>query len=150
MAHLVPENHSPTERSATFETFTRGKGKGATPGKAKGHGKGLGAAFTPVAQSSIPPVKGKEGKHSQDKAPVRPSADGTVTVTVPPLSVSVWRANQEVATDGPAPSVTLTAGSEQGVTGRAEIAAEVQTSTFAEATFLYLSLIHISEPTRRS
>ena len=135
--YLVAANNSTTERSATFETFTRGKGKGATPGKAKGHGKGLGAAFTPVAQSSIPPVKGKEGKHSQDKAPVRPSADGTVTVTVPPLSVSVWRANQEVATDGPAPSVTLTAGSEQGVTGRAEIAAEVQTSTFAEATFLY-------------
>ena len=84
--------------------------------------KGKGAVFTPV--------------FGTDKA-VKPAADGSVTVTVPPLTVSVWKANKPLSTSGAAPTVELIAGADNAVAGRAEIAADVAASTFAQTTFLY-------------
>ncbi|HET9022131.1 MAG TPA: alpha-amylase family glycosyl hydrolase [Ornithinibacter sp.] len=84
--------------------------------------KGSGAVFTPVFGS--------------DRA-VKPSAQGSVKVTVPPLTVSVWRANKPISTSGAAPTIELSSGAEHTVGGRAEIAADVTASTFAQTTFLY-------------
>ena len=51
----------------------------------------------------------------------RPTADGAVTVTVPPLSLSVWRANKPISTTGAAPTVE-TVLAEGGAHGRTEVA----------------------------
>jgi glycosidase len=81
--------------------------------------KGNGAVFTPI--------------FGTDKA-VKPAADGSVKVTVPPLSVSVWKANKPISTSGAAPTVetVLAAG---GAYGRTEVKADVTASTFAQVTF---------------
>ena len=71
---------------------------------------------------------------------VKPKADGSVTVTVPPLTVSVWRATKRISTAGPAPTVEAgVSGLEggHGIHGRAEVTADVEASTFAQTTFLY-------------
>ncbi len=67
---------------------------------------------------------------------VRPGSDGAVTVTVPPLTVSVWKATQRIDTSGAKPTIDLSVP-ETGVSGRAEIGADVGTHTFAQATFAY-------------
>jgi glycosidase len=83
--------------------------------------KGNGAVFTPV--------------FGTDKA-VKPAADGSVKVTVPPLTVSVWKANKPISTSGAAPTVeTVLAGG--GAYGRTEVRADVHASTFAQTTFLW-------------
>jgi glycosidase len=84
--------------------------------------KGNGRVFTPV--------------FGTDTA-VKPAADGTVKVTVPPLSVSVWRANKPITTTGAAPKVDLSVEAGGRVAGRAEVGADVTSSTFAQTTFLY-------------
>ena len=84
--------------------------------------KGNGAVFTPL--------------FGTDKA-VKPSTNGSVKVTVPPLTVSVWRANKPLNTTGSAPTVEVTTGADHTVAGRAEVAADVAASTFAQTTFLY-------------
>ncbi|GGB73315.1 alpha-1,6-glucosidase [Knoellia flava TL1] len=84
--------------------------------------KGKGVVFTPVSGT--------------DTA-VKPAGDGTVSVTVPPLTVSVWRANKPISTAGAAPTVSLSTGAAHTVADRAEIAADVSASTFAQTTFLY-------------
>jgi glycosidase len=71
---------------------------------------------------------------------VKPTAAGSVTVTVPPLTVSVWRANTTITTSGAAPTVqagVVGADGGHGIHGRAEITADVHASTFAQTTFLY-------------
>ncbi len=103
--YVVAANNATTPQSATFPTWTAGKG----------------AVFTPVMGTGTA---------------VKPAADGKVTVTVPPLTVSVWRANKAVATGSSAPTVTLKLGAGSSVAGRAEIAADVSTPTFAQTTFL--------------
>jgi pullulanase-type alpha-1,6-glucosidase len=63
---------------------------------------------------------------------------GRVSVTVPPLSVRVYRAQQTMAAAVGTPEVyaaSPSAGSTVG--GRAEISAAVPTNTFAEVSFLY-------------
>nr|NLI50899.1 hypothetical protein [Propionibacterium sp.] len=60
----------------------------------------------------------------------------TVTVTVPALSVAVWRSSSKVDVNVAAPKATLTLPA-AGVAGRAEVSAIVDTATFAQATFLY-------------
>jgi glycosidase len=67
---------------------------------------------------------------------VKPAADGKVTVTVPPLTVSVWRANKPVTTGSAAPTVSLKLAAGSTVAARAEVGAEVTTSTFAQTTVL--------------
>lgn len=87
--------------------------------------RGNGVVFTPVFGTDTT---------------TKPKADGSVTVTVPPLTVSVWRANKAIATSGAAPTVqTEVVGADggHGIYGRAEITAKVQASTFAQTTFLY-------------
>jgi len=67
---------------------------------------------------------------------VKSAKDRSITVTVPPLSVSVWRSSSKVDVNVAAPKVTLNlpAG---GVGGRAPLSAIVDTKTFAQATFLF-------------
>ncbi|HSO63603.1 MAG TPA: alpha-amylase family glycosyl hydrolase [Ornithinibacter sp.] len=86
--------------------------------------KGPGAVFTPVLGGA--------------KA-VRPAANGSVKVTVPPLSVSVWKANKPISTSGAAPTVEVVVP-DGGAYGRAEIRADVGASTFAQTTFLWRQL----------
>lgn len=107
--YVVAANNSTSSASATFPTWTKGKGR----------------VFTPV--------------FGTDTA-VKPAADGAVTVTVPPLSVSVWRANKPISTSGAAPEVEVAVEPGAGVSGRAEIGADVSASTFAQTTFLYRPL----------
>ncbi len=83
--------------------------------------KGNGAVFTPV--------------FGTDKA-VKPAADGSVKVTVPPLTVSVWKANKPISTSGAAPTVE-TVLADGGAYGRTEVRADVHASTFAQTTFLW-------------
>ena len=68
--------------------------------------------------------------------PVQASADGSVTVTVPPLSLSVWKANKPIATTGAAPTVE-TVLAEGGAYGRTEVRADVTASTFAQTSFMW-------------
>ena len=67
---------------------------------------------------------------------VQAAADGSVTVTVPPLSLRVWKANKPIATTGAAPTVE-TVLAEGGAYGRAEIRADVAASTFAQTSFMW-------------
>ncbi len=83
--------------------------------------KGSGAVFTPV--------------YGTDTA-VKPAADGSVKVTVPPLTVSVWKANKPISTSGAAPTVE-TVLADGGAYGRTEVRADVHASTFAQTTFLW-------------
>ncbi|GAA3688454.1 hypothetical protein GCM10022399_00030 [Terrabacter ginsenosidimutans] len=70
-------------------------------------------------------------------ADLRAAADGRVTVTVPPLSVAVYRANSTMAQPKSAPAIFPTSPSAGGVVGgRAEIGAAVPGNSFAEVTFL--------------
>ncbi|GAA4120122.1 hypothetical protein GCM10022415_21260 [Knoellia locipacati] len=84
--------------------------------------KGKGVVFTPVSGA---------------RRAVKAAADGSITVTVPPLSVSIWRANKPVDTTGAAPKVTVSTGEAHTVADRAEVSADVSASTFAQTTFLY-------------
>jgi glycosidase len=63
-------------------------------------------------------------------------ANANITVTVPPLDVVVYRADRSPRTMRSAPNITITAptqGSE--VTGRVEVAAQLDSDRFAEVTF---------------
>ena len=71
------------------------------------------------------------------KKPFRAAKSGEVSVTVPPLSVAVYRGSAPMETKKvSAPTVTLSAP-ERGLSERSEIAADVEAGTFAQATFLY-------------
>lgn len=70
------------------------------------------------------------------KSTLRTSADGSVTVTVPPLTVAVWRAASPVDTRVAAPKVTVGLDG-TGVSGRTEVAADVESGTFSQVTFSY-------------
>ena len=83
--------------------------------------KGSGAVFTPVYGT---------------ETAVKPAADGSVKVTVPPLTVSVWKANKPISTSGAAPTVE-TVLADGGAYGRTEVRADVHASTFAQTTFLW-------------
>ena len=83
------------------------------------------------AGAKLVPLLGGSGDLRADKA-------GRVTVTLPPLSVAVYRANATMASSSVAPTVYPTSPSAGAVVGgRAEIGAAVPTNTFAEVTFLY-------------
>ena len=103
--YVVAANNSEEVASATFPTWTKGKGR----------------VFTPL--------------FGTDKS-VKPAANGSVKVTLPPLSVGVWRANKPVSTAGvPAPTVTTAPAGGDIVSGRAEVSAQVGSETFSEVTF---------------
>ena len=71
-------------------------------------------------------------------APLTSGTDGRVTVTVPPLSVQVFRADHAMATPSTPPAITLTTPGAGGVVaGRAEIAASLSASQFAQVSFAY-------------
>ena len=83
------------------------------------------------AGAKLVPLLGGSGDLRADKA-------GRVTVTLPPLSVAVYRANATMASSSVAPTVYPTSPSAGGVVGgRAEIGAAVPANTFAEVSFLY-------------
>ncbi|NUO92842.1 MAG: pullulanase-type alpha-1,6-glucosidase [Dermatophilaceae bacterium] len=68
---------------------------------------------------------------------LRADASGRITVTVPPLSVAVYRANDAMASSSSAPTIIPTSPGAGGVVGgRAEIGAALDGGTFAEVTFL--------------
>ena len=82
------------------------------------------------AQSKFAPLLGASGDLRADKA-------GRVTVTVPPLSVAVYRAKSTMEDSKAAPAIYPTAPSAGGVVGgRAEVGAAIPSNTFAEVTFL--------------
>ena len=70
------------------------------------------------------------------RATLAPRKGGKVTVTVPPLSVSVWGATATIDRNGPAPTVE-TVLADGGAYGRTEVRADVTASTFAQTTFLW-------------
>jgi glycosidase len=70
------------------------------------------------------------------KTSMMPKGSGAVTVEVPPLSLAVWKATAVIDRNVAAPTVSVSAP-ERGVSGRAEIAADVESGTFAQTTFLY-------------
>ncbi len=83
------------------------------------------------AQAKFVPLLGGSGDMRADTA-------GRVTVTVPPLSVAVYRANSVMTDSKAAPPVYPLSPSAGGVVGgRAEIGAAVPTNTFTQVTFLY-------------
>ena len=55
---------------------------------------------------------------------------------MPPLTVSVWKANKPISTSGAAPTVE-TVLADGGAYGRTEVRADVHASTFAQTTFLW-------------
>ncbi|MCW2804608.1 MAG: alpha-amylase/pullulanase [Propionibacteriaceae bacterium] len=70
--------------------------------------------------------------------PVMSRRDGRVTVSVPPLSTSVWKANHRVVGSATAPAVYAAApGNGADYTGRAEIAASLSRDDFAQLTFAW-------------
>jgi pullulanase-type alpha-1,6-glucosidase len=82
------------------------------------------------ARSKFAPLLGTSGD-------LRADASGRVTVTVPALSVAVYRANSTMEVSTAAPAIYPTSPSAGGVVGgRAEIGAAVPANTFAEVTFL--------------
>ncbi len=82
-------------------------------------------------KGTLKPVYG-----SQER--LRTDAEGRVTVTVPPLSVSVWRATKKLDHRKQAPAVVLTSPTAGAVVGgRAEIGAAVAENAFAQVTFAY-------------
>jgi pullulanase-type alpha-1,6-glucosidase len=69
---------------------------------------------------------------------LRTDAEGRTTVTVPPLSVQVWRASEPVDAGKSAPDVYLTSPSAgAAVGGRAEISAAVPDNRYAQVSFAY-------------
>jgi len=104
--YVVAANNATTPSTASFPTWSKGKG----------------VVFTPVSGA---------------KGALRPAADGSVKVTVPPLTVSIWRANKKISTAGAAPTIEVSTGAAPTVAGRAQISADVSASTFAQTTFLY-------------
>jgi glycosidase len=71
------------------------------------------------------------------KRPMHTSKSGEVTVTVPPLSVVVYRASAPLETKKvAAPEVALSVADHEAI-GRTEVAADVTAGTFAQTTFYY-------------
>ncbi len=82
------------------------------------------------AQSRFAPLLGGSSDLRADKA-------GRVTVTVPPLSVAVYRARSAMEEPKAAPAIYPSSPSAGGVVGgRAEIGAALPDNTFAEVSFL--------------
>jgi glycosidase len=72
------------------------------------------------------------------KTALRSDRNARVKVTVPPLSAVVYRAHSRVDRGWRPPLVTVTAPAPGGVVGgRAEISAELGTSTFSQVSFWY-------------
>lgn len=82
---------------------------------------------TSTSRSRLEPLTGS-------RTTLRTGADGTVTVTVPPLTVAVWKASSTVDTRVAAPTVKVDLDG-AGVSGRAEIGATVSSDTFSQVTF---------------
>ncbi|QIM20094.1 hypothetical protein G7075_01275 [Phycicoccus sp. HDW14] len=74
---------------------------------------------------------------SGSSAVLRTKADGKVTVTVPPLTVAVWKATSPISTRVAAPTVSMDLAPGSGVHDRAEVSASVDSGTLAQATFWY-------------
>ncbi|NHA67407.1 pullulanase X25 domain-containing protein [Phycicoccus flavus] len=68
------------------------------------------------------------------KKPVKGTKSGAVRVTVPGLSVAVYRASAPMRTKVAAPEVTVSLDGGP-VSGRAEVGADVDSDTFTQATF---------------
>ncbi|HPF77070.1 pullulanase X25 domain-containing protein, partial [Phycicoccus elongatus] len=81
-------------------------------------------------QGNFKPVLGTDAK-------VKSGHDGAMTVTVPPLTVSVWAGNKPIDGKVAAPTSTLAIAPGATVSGRQEVRADVKSDTFAQTTFLY-------------
>lgn len=89
------------------------------------------ATFTTWNQNEqFKPIYGTTSK-------VKSAKDRSVTITVPPLSVAVWRSSSKVDPNVAAPKVSLKLAAGATVAGRAEIGANVTSATFSQTTFLY-------------
>ena len=105
--YVVALNNSASAQTATFDTFTPS------------------TAFQRVWTSD----------RKRTATSVRTRADGGVTVTVPAQGAVVYRARRAIPDDGAAPAVAFTAPTAGGdVSGRAEVAVDVESETFTQAT----------------
>jgi glycosidase len=68
---------------------------------------------------------------------VRTDRHGSVTVTVPPLSVLVWKSSKPMPHRHHAPRVSFTGDPGAPLSGRAELGVSVAENTYAEVTFAY-------------
>ncbi|MEY2444949.1 MAG: hypothetical protein QOE00_1529, partial [Ilumatobacteraceae bacterium] len=85
------------------------------------------ATFTP--RGTFRSIYGGSGQ-------IETAADGQATVTVPPLSVVVYKANRSIAESEAAPAVFFTSPSTGGVlAGRAEVRAAIPANQFVQASF---------------
>ncbi len=64
-------------------------------------------------------------------------AEGQVTVTVPPLTVRVYRADQAIKTSHAAPAIAMTAPNGGALSGRVQVAAAVPANQLLQVTFAY-------------
>ena len=86
------------------------------------------STYTPQATFDI--VYGTRGS-------VRTDIAGNVAVTVPPLTVLVWRSNRPMPQRHQAPAVSFVNPPGAPVSGRAELGVAVAENTYAEVTFAY-------------
>ena len=108
--HVVASNNATTAKTVTLPTFQQRM------------------MFT-----QLWPATGK-GKPVMTKA----DAEGRLTVTVPPLSTLVLRANERLAADPAAPSASFRSPGAGGtVGGRAEVAVQVAGDDLHQVTFAY-------------
>ncbi len=74
--------------------------------------------------------------YPEDNAPLTSAPDGTVTVTVPPLSFGIWQANSALKVSTAAPTINFVSPEPDAeVTRRLEVEAELGADIFAEVTF---------------
>jgi hypothetical protein len=107
--YVVAINNADTEQTATFETFQPQR-----------------AMLKGVWPQSV------EGDR------LKADVEGRVTVTVPPLSAVVYRANSGLRADGDVPAPVFSApGAAAIVTGRAEIGVGVPAGAFTQVTFAW-------------
>ncbi len=108
---MVAANNSTAEASATFDTFS-----------SKGSFRSIWPAPSPAAGSEK----------------VTSNKEGRITVTVPPLSVRVWKATSPLKKSKEAPAVYFaTPGPGGTVGGRAEVRASAPAGGFNQVTFAY-------------
>ncbi|MBR7743044.1 hypothetical protein KC207_07050 [Phycicoccus sp. BSK3Z-2] len=106
--YVVAVNNADTEQTATFATFQPQRSM-------------LKAVWPASAPKNL-----------------KTDVEGRVTVTVPPLSAVVYRANSPLRPDKEAPEPVFTAPGDSGiVTGRAEVGVSVPGGDFTQVTFAW-------------
>jgi glycosidase len=107
--YVVAVNNADTEQTATFETY----------------------------QAQLSMLKGVWPSTTEGDR-LKTDVEGRVTVTVPPLSAVVYRANAKLRADGDAPAPVFSSpGATAIVTGRAEVGVAIPGGDFTQVTFAW-------------